>query len=53
MAINDYSETGEGLTPKLRDQARRFIDRNRDLLLEYWNAKISTRELMVRVKPAA
>lgn len=51
MAIHDYSETGEGLMPELREQARRFIDYNRTLLLEYWNAEISTRQLMDRIKP--
>jgi len=51
MAIHDYKETGEGLTPKLRQQAKRFIDHNRDLLLEYWEAKISTRDFMDRVRP--
>jgi hypothetical protein len=51
IAIHDYNETGEGLTPKLREQAKRFIDHNRDLLLEYWVAGISTREFIDRVRP--
>ena len=50
IAIHDYREIGEGLTPQLRAQARRFIDRNRSLLIDYWNGKLATEDFMSALK---
>ena len=35
----------------LLDQARRFIDLNRDVLLDYWDYKIDTEQLRQRLRP--
>jgi hypothetical protein len=51
MAVHDYREIGDGLTPKLRDQARAFIDRNRTLLLAYWDGKLATVDFMEQLRP--
>jgi hypothetical protein len=37
--------------PGLLDQARRFIDANRDVLLDYWEYRIDTDELRRRLIP--
>ena len=51
MAIHDYSISGE-YPPHVVEQAKRFIDRNREALLEYWECKIDTAQLIERLKPA-
>jgi hypothetical protein len=38
------------VTASLLDQVRRFIDLNRDVLLEYWEERIDTDELRRRLK---
>jgi len=50
MAIHDCAVTGRGLTPKLREQAQRFIAHNRDALLDYWEGRTSTPQLMQRLR---
>ncbi len=50
MAINDYSVRGEYLAPRIMEQAKQFIERNRDVLLRYWNCEIDTAELIKRLK---
>jgi hypothetical protein len=50
MAVHDYREIGPGLTPKLRDQARAFIDRNRGVLLAYWAGKMATQDFFEQLK---
>jgi hypothetical protein len=37
--------------PKLLQQARQFIERNRDVLLDYWDYRIDTEELRQRLRP--
>ena len=51
MAIHDYSTLGEPIPTHIAKQARQFIERNRDVLLEYWNNKIGTGELIRRIRP--
>jgi hypothetical protein len=51
MSIHDYSVKGEYVAPALADQARKFIELNREALLAYWEGQIATREFLERVKP--
>jgi hypothetical protein len=46
MAIHDYSTIGAYLPPQIVEQAKQFIERNRDVLLRYWNHEIDTDELI-------
>ena len=39
------------IDPQLLRQVRRFIELNRDVLLDYWNEKIYTDELQARIIP--
>jgi len=50
MAIHDYSIRGESVAPHIAEQARRFIDLNREALLDYWDTKIDTAQLIERLK---
>jgi hypothetical protein len=51
MAIHDHSMTGAYLAPHVVEQAKQFIDRNREALLDYWEHKIDTAELIERLAP--
>ena len=51
MAIHDCSIRGEYVAPHIAEQARQFIERNREALLDYWECKIDTAELVERLKP--
>jgi hypothetical protein len=33
-------------------QAAQFIERNRDVLMDFWNEQIDVEELLARLKPA-
>lgn len=46
MAIHDYGLTGADLAPQIVQQAKHFIDRNREVLLRYWNCEISTKQMI-------
>ena len=46
MAIHDFSLRGADVPPHVVEQAKRFIELNRDALLDYWDAKISTEDLL-------
>lgn len=50
MAIHDYSIAGAHMPPQLFEQAKRFIERNRAALLDYWDNKIDTAELIERLR---
>jgi hypothetical protein len=39
------------IEPELLQQARQFIERNRDVLLDYWDYRIDTEELRQRLRP--
>jgi hypothetical protein len=51
MAIHDHSIGGESVAPHVAEQAKRFIDLNREALLDYWDCKIDTAQLIERLKP--
>jgi hypothetical protein len=51
VAIVDGTAVAGEVPPWLLDQARRFIDANRDVLLGYWEYRIDTDELRRRLKP--
>jgi hypothetical protein len=53
IAIHDYSIRGEYVPPHIVEQAKRFIERNRATLLDYWECKIDTAELIERLKPVS
>jgi hypothetical protein len=50
MAIHDFSIVGAYVPAHVVEQAKRFIELNRELLLEYWEAKIGTKEMISRLK---
>jgi len=50
MAISDYKITGEYLPPRIVEQAKQFIEQNREALISYWNFEIDTDELIRRLK---
>jgi hypothetical protein len=50
MAIHDYSITGANVPAHIVEQAKRFIERNREVLMLYWEAKIPTRQMLDRIK---
>jgi hypothetical protein len=41
------------MPPHLVEQARRFIERNRTALLDYWDNKIDTPQLIERLRSIA
>ena len=51
MAIHDHSIRGESVAPNIAEQAKQFIDLNREVLLDYWECKIDTAQLIERLKP--
>jgi hypothetical protein len=50
MAIHEYSMSGAYLAPQIVEQAKHFIDLNREALLDYWDCKIDTAQLIERLK---
>ena len=51
MAIHDHGIRGESLAPHIAEQTKRFIDLNREALLDYWDFKIDAAQLIERLKP--
>jgi hypothetical protein len=51
MSLHDYSVIGEYLPPHVVEQAKRFIEQNRDVLLRYWDNQIDTEELIAGLAP--
>jgi hypothetical protein len=51
VAVADGTVVAGEVPPWLLDQAHRFIDANRDVLLDYWEYRIDTDELRRRLKP--
>jgi hypothetical protein len=50
MAIRDCALTGAmPPPPHIVEQARQFIERNRETLLSYWDGQIDTAELVERL----
>lgn len=50
MAMHDFGIVGEYMAPRLVEQAKVFIERNRDVLLGYWNGEFDTVELLKRLR---
>jgi len=51
IAINDATVVaGENVPAALLDQVRRFIDLNREVLLDYWEYRIDTEQLRQRLR---
>ncbi len=50
MAIHDFGLVGEYVPPRLVEQAKAFIEHNRDVLLGYWNGEFDTSELLKRLE---
>ena len=50
VIIHDGSVAAGEVPPHLLDQVRRFIDLNKDVLLEYWEERIDTDQLRERLK---
>lgn len=51
IAIHDGSVVaGDPVPPDILDQVRRFIEANRDALLDYWEYRIDTNELAKRLR---
>jgi hypothetical protein len=54
VAIHDGSIVagdGNAISAALLRQVRSFIQINRDVLLDYWDVRISTKQLQARLKP--
>jgi hypothetical protein len=51
VAVADGTVVAGEVPPWLLDHAHRFIDANRDVLLDYWEYRIDTDELRRRLKP--
>ncbi len=51
MRIADYKIIGDYLPPHIVEQAKQFIERNREALISYWDCEIDTAELIKRLKP--
>jgi hypothetical protein len=51
IAIEDGNVVAGKVPAKLRKQVQRFIELNRDVLLDYWNYRIDTKQLHERLKP--
>jgi hypothetical protein len=56
VSIHDGSivaGSADSVTASLLEQVRRFVDLNRDVLLDYWEERIDTDELRTRLKSIA
>lgn len=51
MAIHGHGIRGESVAPHIAEQAKRFIDLNREALFDYWDCKIDTSQLIERLTP--
>lgn len=52
VTFADDAVVAGDVPPDLLKQVRRFIDANRDVLLDCWEYRIDTEELSQRLKPA-
>ena len=51
VAIADGAVVGGEIPPRLLEQIRRFVDANREVLLDYWEYRVDTETLRRRLKP--
>jgi hypothetical protein len=50
VAIGDATVVAGDVPPRLLEQVSRFLEANRDVLLDYWEYRIDTDELRRRLK---
>jgi Domain of unknown function (DUF4160) len=50
VAISDGTVVAGDVPPRLLEQVRRFIDANREVLVDYWEYRIDTETLRRRLK---
>jgi hypothetical protein len=50
MALHDFSLSGEHVPTHIARQAERFIALNRAALIDYWECRIATAELIRRIR---
>jgi hypothetical protein len=50
VTIGDAAVAAGDVPPRLLEQVRRFLDANREVLLDYWEYRIDTEELRRRLK---
>jgi hypothetical protein len=50
VAIGDATVVAGDVSPRLLEQVRRFLEANREVLLDYWEYRIDTEELRRRLK---
>jgi hypothetical protein len=50
IMIDDGKVVAGEVPSKLRKQVRKFLDLNRDVLLEYWDYRIGTKQLFERLR---
>lgn len=53
VAISNGRVVAGDLSPRVRDDVRAFIEINRQALLDYWEMRIATAELIQQLKPIA
>ncbi len=51
MALHDFSTVGAYIPRDVLEQAKAFVELNREALLDYWEARIDTDEFLERLKP--
>jgi hypothetical protein len=51
VAITDGTLVAGDIPPRLLEQVRRFVDANREVLLDYWEYRIDTETLRRQLKP--
>jgi hypothetical protein len=51
MALHDFKVTGEFVPAHIARQAEQFIELNREVLVDYWECRIATAELLRRIQP--
>jgi hypothetical protein len=51
MALHDFKVTGERVPAHIARQAEQFIELNRQVLVDYWEFRIATAELLRRIRP--
>jgi hypothetical protein len=51
VAIDDCRVVAGDIPPRLLEQVQRFVDANREVLLDYWEYRIDTDALRRRLKP--
>ena len=53
VSLTSPPEVRGELPPEVAEQVARFVDKNREALLRYWNAEIGTREMLDALEPVS